>query len=62
MGRPRRDGSDEERITTAVRIPKSLFERLMEVAAERDTSMNHLLCKGAARYLDKLPPLEPEDS
>jgi hypothetical protein len=39
-----------------------LWERLVEVAAERDTSMNHLLCKAAAIYLDKgLPPLGPED-
>lgn len=61
-GRPRNDAhADEERVTTAVRIPESLFERLKEAAATRDTSVNHLLVKGADYYLRKLPPLEPAD-
>jgi hypothetical protein len=61
-GRPRNDShSHEQRVTTAVRIPESLFESLKEAAAARDTSVNHLLVRGADYYLRKLPPLDPAD-
>jgi predicted HicB family RNase H-like nuclease len=52
---------DEQRVTTAVRIPESLFERLKEAAAARDTSVNHLLVRGADYYIRRLPPLDPAD-
>ena len=48
-------------MTTAVRVPASLFNKLKQVAAERDTSVNHLLVRGADYYLRRLPPLEPAD-
>jgi predicted HicB family RNase H-like nuclease len=54
-GRPKQ--YHEERKTTAVRLPVSLHERLVQVAAERETSVNHLLVKAATVYLDRLTPL-----
>jgi predicted HicB family RNase H-like nuclease len=48
----------EERVTTAVRIPKDLYRRLKHEAIERDSSLNHLLVRAAQHYLDRLPPLE----
>lgn len=57
--RPKRTG---ERVATAIRLPKELHERAVRVAHERDTSVNHLVVKALALYLDKLPPLEiPEE-
>lgn len=52
---------DGERVTTAVRVPASLFNKLKQVAAERDTSVSHLLVRGADYYLRRLPPLEPAE-
>ena len=49
----------EERVTTAVRIPKGLYRKLKQEANQRDSSLNHLLVKAAEYYLDRLPPLEP---
>lgn len=59
MGRPTRNG---ERVATAIRLPRELHERAARVAHERDTSINHLVVKALALYLDRLPPLEvPEE-
>jgi hypothetical protein len=56
-GRPRQ--YPEDRVTTAVRIPKDLYTKLKREANERDSSLNHLLVRAAEYYLDRLPPLEP---
>ena len=50
----------EPRVTTAVRLPADLHRQLHEAAANRDTSVNHLIVKAAAFYLSRLPPLEIE--
>lgn len=54
-GRPRIH--TEPRITTSLRIPEALYQRLKEVASERDTSVSNLIAKAVASYLDGLPPL-----
>lgn len=56
MPRPKRILDD--RVATAVRLPRQLHERLQRTAEERDTSVNNLLTKGAELYLKHLPPLE----
>jgi hypothetical protein len=48
MARPRIHG---KRVSTALRLPIELHERLATVAAERDTSINHLMVKAADHYL-----------
>jgi predicted transcriptional regulator len=56
MARPRTHGT---RVTTAIRIPEDLHARLQEVAEERDTSINHLMVRAAAFYLEHgLAPLD----
>lgn len=55
-GRPREHL--EERITTAIRLPKTLHKKLKREALERDSSVNHLLVKAAQHYLDRLPPID----
>jgi predicted transcriptional regulator len=58
MARPKK--YEGARITTAIRIPEGLHSRLQDVAEARDTSINHLMVKAAAYYLDNvLRPLEP---
>jgi predicted HicB family RNase H-like nuclease len=47
----------EERITTAVRIPKDLHERLRDAADERQISVNLLVVKALDDYLDRLIPV-----
>lgn len=51
----------EERVTTAVRIPKKLHKQLKREAVERDSSVNHLVVKATQYYLDRLPPIEVTD-
>lgn len=59
MGEPGRPKEHhEERVTTAVRIPRKLHKQLKREAVERDSSVNHLIVKAAQYYLDRLPPLE----
>ncbi len=53
MGRPKLH--EEPRVTTAVRIPKSLHQRLHKAAAERDVSVNRLVTRAVSDYLDRLP-------
>lgn len=52
MARPRE--SDEQRIATAVRLPKSVHHRLHAAARERDVSANLLVTKAVTQYLDRL--------
>lgn len=58
MPRPRK--YEEDRVTTAIRLPKRLHERLRSIANERDVSVSWLLTKAADHYLQQLaPPPEP---
>jgi len=45
-------------VTTAVRLPASLHDRLRDCALERDVSVNLLVTKAVEAYLDQLPPLD----
>jgi len=53
MGRPKIH--DEPRVTTAVRIPESLHQRLHQAATDRDVSVNRLVTRAVSDYLDRLP-------
>lgn len=55
MGRRRR--YDPDRVTTAVRIPAEIHEKLQEEAEARDVSLNYLLVRGAQLVLERLTPL-----
>ena len=49
-----------ERVQVNVLLPVHLRTRLRVVAAERDTSMSHLVAKAVSHYLTHLlPPLGP---
>lgn len=41
-----------------VRMDPELFARLSKAAEERDVSVNWLMCKGIAYYLDRLVPAD----
>jgi predicted transcriptional regulator len=49
---------DEERVTTAFRLPKELHARLHEAAAERDLSANYLAVKALEDFLERLVPAD----
>lgn len=53
-GRPPEYG---DRVSTAIRLPADLHDRAKVVAQDRDTSINHLVVKALARYLDQLSDL-----
>ena len=53
MARPR---IYDKRITTAVRLPEGIHERLKEAADERDVSVNYLITKALDDYLGRLVP------
>ncbi len=44
----------EKRVSTAIRIPKSLHARLHEAAAERDVSVNLLATRALSEFLETL--------
>lgn len=48
-GRPREH--DEDRVVTAVRLPKSLVRDIKIAALVKDTSMNDILVRAATEYL-----------
>lgn len=52
MPRPR--VYDEQRVTTAVRLPESIHDRLREEAHERDVSVNFLINRAVDQYLSTL--------
>ena len=56
MGRPR--VHDEERVTTAVRVPKTLHDRVRAAASERDVGVNLLVVRALEEYLDRLVPVD----
>lgn len=47
-----------ERHNTAIRFPLDLHERLTKAAADRGVSMNWLVNKAVADFLDRLIPVE----
>lgn len=49
---------EQERVVTAVRMPKELQSRLHEAATERDVSANLLAVKAITDYLDRLIPAD----
>ena len=48
-GRPRE--YNEDRVTTAVRLPKSLYKRLKIEAIEQETTLNRLVEEATTMYL-----------
>ena len=54
MPRPR---IHDDRITTAVRLPPELHERLRRAAEERQVSVNYLIQKSLEDYLQRLIPI-----
>lgn len=48
----------DTRTSTMVRFDPDLHARLTEAAAERDVSMNWLVNRAVARYLDDLVPVD----
>jgi hypothetical protein len=56
MGRPR--VHDEERVATAVRVPKTLHDRVRAAAQERQVGVNFLVVRALEEYLDRLVPVD----
>lgn len=54
MSRPKQ--YQDERVSTALRLPVELHERLKAAAEERDVSANWLINRAIAAYLDQLVP------
>jgi predicted HicB family RNase H-like nuclease len=48
----------EERVATAIRIPRPLHERLKQAAEERQVAVNLLAVKALEDYVDRLIPVE----
>ena len=44
----------EERVATAIRFPRSLHDKLLTIADERDVSVTRLVVKATESYLEKL--------
>jgi hypothetical protein len=57
-GMPRPKTHHEERVTTALRVPKPLHERLKEAAADRQVGVNLLAVTAIEDYLSRLIPVE----
>lgn len=56
MARPKK--FHEKRVTTAVRLPEGLHDRLHEAADERDVSVNLLVTRAVSDYLERLRPVD----
>ena len=56
MARPR--VYEEERVATAVRLPRSLHEQLHEAADERQVAANLLIVKALETFLAQLTPVD----
>jgi len=56
VGRPR--VHQEKRVTTAIRIPESLHDRLREAALDRDVSVNLLVTRALDDFLARLVPAD----
>lgn len=46
------------RLTTAIRFPLELHDRLLAAADERDVSINYLVNKACSDFLDRLLPVD----
>jgi predicted HicB family RNase H-like nuclease len=55
MARPRIHPDD--RVTTAIRIPKELHEQLRQAAEERQLSVNYLVVKALEDFVEHLVPV-----
>lgn len=55
---PRPKIYDETRVTTAIRLPESLHERLRSAADEREVSVNYLVVRALDDYLSRLLPVD----
>ncbi len=51
MARPKQ--YQDERVTTAIRLPLDLQEAFRHLAEERDVSVNYLINRAMVRYLDE---------
>lgn len=56
MARPKTH--EVKRVTTAVRLPQPLHERLTAEADKREVSTNLLVTKAIETYLDQLVPID----
>jgi HicB family len=56
VARPR--VNEEERVATAVRLPRSLHEQLHEAADERQVAANLLIVKALETFLAQLTPVD----
>jgi hypothetical protein len=48
----------EDRVTTAVRVPKTLHDRARAAAQERQVGVNLLVVRALEDYLDRLVPVD----
>lgn len=50
-----------DRVTTAIRFPKDIHERLLEEAERRELAINYMVTRAVTHYLDALPPVAEPD-
>lgn len=48
----------QKRLTTGIRFPEELHERLKDAADERDLSINYLVVKAVEEFLENLIPVD----
>jgi predicted HicB family RNase H-like nuclease len=48
----------EDRVTTAVRVPKTLHERVRAAADERQVGFNLIVVRALEDYLERLVPVD----
>jgi predicted DNA-binding protein len=48
----------KKRLTTGIRFPEDLHERLKQAAEERDLSINYMVVKAVEEFLENLIPVE----
>jgi predicted HicB family RNase H-like nuclease len=56
MARPRLH--DEPRVSTQIRLPEDLHQRLKLAARDRDVSVNLIVTRALVEYLDRLEPAD----
>lgn len=49
---------EETRVTTAIRIPESLHEKLTEAAKERELSVNYMVVRAVEEFIERLIPAD----
>ena len=55
---PRPKVHPDDRVTTAVRLPPELHDRLRRAAEERQVAVNYIMVKSLEDYLDRLIPID----